>query len=188
MVSETIEVLSHSVGISSIAARGTRLLTDLLAEEQAIRKSGKTGSDSALKPPPHRQKAHRGSTSLNVSEFVKKFCEADQPLPQPESPTAHSHMPLWLHEPPTSETNEYRRGSSTRQHSMTDPRQILPTGPVSSSTTESHGYAMPYPNLFSQTTQEHFGNPFGQNFAETFDIRTVNWFDDLLGLVPSHSL
>jgi hypothetical protein len=31
-------------------------------------------------------------------------------------------------------------------------------------------------------------NPFTQAFSESFDIRSVNWFDDLLGLAPSHSI
>lgn len=33
-----------------------------------------------------------------------------------------------------------------------------------------------------------FTSTFGQNSGESFDIRSVNWFDDLLGLAPSYSI
>lgn len=47
------------------------------------------------------------------------------------------------------------------------------------------GYRVP-PSVRRQ--HDTFANAFGQNFGETFDIRSVTWFDDLLGLAPSHSI
>jgi hypothetical protein len=29
---------------------------------------------------------------------------------------------------------------------------------------------------------------FAQAFTNSFDVRSVNWFDDLLGLAPSNSI
>jgi len=47
------------------------------------------------------------------------------------------------------------------------------------------GYQMP---STGRRPPEGFAHVYGQNIGEPFDIRTVTWFDDLLGLAPSHSI
>jgi hypothetical protein len=96
LVLDTIGFLSGSVSISSIAASGTRLLAELLAEEEKHTQI----SDSRQDLHGEKQRSHsRNAASkisdkdLNVSAFVKKFCESDQPPPG-NSPTATSHMAL----------------------------------------------------------------------------------------------
>lgn len=187
-VEETISILTTSIGISSIAARGTRLLTDLLAEEQQVRQSPADTNRTTLEMPKDRLRVHRGSTSLNVSAFVKKFCESEKPAPQPVSPIETSHVPLWLHDNNLQDPGNYQRGNMSHPNIVLDKRPSAAEASLQhAGTGESASFVDQY-NMSSRYAQEHFGSPFGQNFTETFDIRSVNWFDDLLGLVPSHSL
>ena len=115
LVLDAIGFLSSSISISSIAARGTRLLAELLAEEERHTQI----SDSRQLGDLHgeKQRSHGGSAaskssekSLNVSAFVKKFCAMDQPPPG-NSPIA-THMPLWLQQETSSQSySDARRGS-----------------------------------------------------------------------------
>lgn len=192
LVSQAIEYLSPCVSVSSIAARGTRLLTELLAEEQNINFQNGDGGNSSQKG---KQRAMAGNAhsrprerSLNVAAFVKKFCETDEPQPG-YSPIATSHMPLWL--------QQDSAGNSMPIH------QRL-TGDCSTgrendpySTFNANGFQTPYDSTLEPgyqippTTRRHHGSfatTFDQNFGEPFDVRSLNWFDDLLGLAPSHSI
>lgn len=167
-VQDTIDVLSRSVTISSIAARGTRLLTDLLDEELQARRS----SQRTRNRPSHTN-TQRASSSLDVSAFVQKFCEAEH-VPPPISPVVSAHVPLWLQPVPEN------------MYTNVDQPPVL-DGTLQSAMKGATNFGNPvgFNNPFTASTryaQEHFGNPFD------FDIRTVNWLDDLLGIAPSQSL
>jgi hypothetical protein len=190
-VSQTIEYLSASVSVSSIASRGTRLLTELLAEEHNINSQNGDGSHSSQKGKERTNDSNSysksGDRSLNVAAFVKKFCESDQPQPG-NSPIATSHMPLWLQQDSSSHsfTSHQRSGSDFASRENDTYPAFHPNG--------SHqpydnmldpGYQLP---LTARRHHESFATTFGQNFGEPFDVRSLNWFDDLLGLAPSHSI
>lgn len=188
LVLDVIKFLSGSISISSIASRGTRLLAGLLAEEEKHTQIPDTRQDLRGES----QRAHgeivavskSGDKSLNISAFVKKFCQQDQ-APPGSSPIADSHMPLWLQQ----ETSfpSYSNARRESQEMYTASRYI---GYAAS------GSRMPPPpsmhDAFDPTAgrrqHEYPPNPFTQAFSDNFDIRNVNWFDDLLGLAPSHSI
>jgi hypothetical protein len=184
LIFDALSILSKSIGISSIAARGTRLLTDLLAEEQQY-----FHSSNSLAPKAGKQTVADGPTrsekSLNVAAFVKKFCESDEP-PTGGSPIATSHLPLWL-----------QQDENLQQHS-------IPHATFEALRPSNHN-TMPYPNNnraqlgsaydlgrydLPGPSRRHDvqADPFTQNFMDAFDIKSLNWFDDLLGLAPSHSI
>jgi hypothetical protein len=190
LVSQTIDSLSASASISSIASRGARLLTDLLAEEHNLNSQNWDGSHSFQKG---EQRAiegnlHTNERSLNVAAFVKKFCESD--LPQPgNSPIAISHMPLWLQQESSTSSvpGNHRTAGDYSAARDSDPYSAL----------HPNGSLPPYENMLDPgyqnppTTRMHhesFATAFGQNFGDPFDVRSLNWFDDLLGLAPSHSI
>ncbi|KAH7393562.1 hypothetical protein BKA64DRAFT_90903 [Cadophora sp. MPI-SDFR-AT-0126] len=184
LITDTISILSKSIPISSIAARGTRLLTDLLAEERRHAQGNSTSSlpnkngiaSENFSSPKHSEK------SLNVAAFVKKFCESDQPPPG-NSPLATSHMPLWLQQDNSSQAYaETQHGRGHVPYSSYHPRAPRPS---SSYDLPDAGYRLS-PTVRRQ--HETFTDPFTQNISDSFDIRTVNWFDDLLGLAPSNSI
>lgn len=187
LITDTIAVLSKSVTISSIAARGTRLLTELMAEEHNHSQNN-SGTSSQIE----HARAGEGlavpkqtEKSLNVAAFVKKFCESDQPPPG-NSPIATSHMPLWLQQDSTFQTYTYSQPKAEDMFSAS--RDHVPYSsyrPSSSYDIPGPGYQLP---PAARRQHEAFANPVTQNISESFDIRTVNWFDDLLGLAPSHSI
>ncbi|KAG4436127.1 hypothetical protein IFR05_008406 [Cadophora sp. M221] len=192
LITDTISILSKSVTISSIAARGTRLLTDLLAEEH---KHAQSNGSSSL--PNEKGRASeslalpkQSEKSLNVAAFVKKFCENDLPAPG-NSPITTSHMPLWLQQDTSSfqpyPESQPRPGDmfSGRGHASYSSYHPRAPRPSSSYDTADPGYQQSATN---RRQHDNFTNPFTQNISDSFDIRTVNWFDDLLGLAPSHSI
>lgn len=98
LVSETIDILSASVQVSSNATRGTRLLSDLLAEEHKEHTQMINHEESADKGK-HRSDGYTSvfeshEYSLDVAEFFKKFCESDQASVD-NSPIS-SNVALWL--------------------------------------------------------------------------------------------
>ncbi|KAF4626316.1 hypothetical protein G7Y89_g11846 [Cudoniella acicularis] len=184
LVSDTISVLSGSVIISSIASRGTRLLAELLEEEQK-HTQGAGPSHNLRASVNHRsrtQTVHQKANgkSLNVSEFVRKFCQSDQPLPG-NSPIATSHMPLWLQQ-------------DSSFYSYSDGRGQTDNGMMATSTSKNPTHSRFNLRTAHDTTNsshrrdENSLDPFTQNISDSFDIRSMNWFDDLLGLAPSNSI
>jgi hypothetical protein len=194
LIIDTISILSKSLSISSIAVRGTRLLTELLAEEKNHDRDSNTNTN------PHtgldishnaNKAAGNAEKSLNVAAFVKKFCESDQPPPG-SSPIATSHMPLWL-----QQDNSFQPFSDSR-------REIGPgtyssrrgTGSFSNFQPRAHQHTPAYDTpdqgfQFSSTHRRHPEMPvhsFPQAFSDSFDVGSVNWFDDLLGLAPFNSI
>lgn len=115
--------------------------------------------------------------SLNVAAFIKKFCESDQP-PAANSPIA-TNVPLWL-----QDSSSQARGWTEEQYPAGQNNGFYPV--------YSQGSQVAYDTVeASHATRRQydtFANTFGQNVGEPFDIRSVNWFDDLLGLAPSHSI
>ena len=190
LVSQTIDSLSASASISSIASRGARLLKDLLAEEHNFNSKNWDGNRSSQKGQQMviEGNPHTGERSLNVAAFVKKFCESD--LPQPgNSPITISNMPLWLQqESSTSSTpGNHRTAGDYSAARDSDPYLTL----------HPNGSLPPYENIPDPGYQnpptirrhhESFATAFGQNFGDSFDVRSLNWFDDLLGLAPSNSI
>jgi hypothetical protein len=186
LVSDAIKILSGSVGISSIATRGTRLLAELMAEDGKHTQNNGSGRDRS-----GNQRSNRGEftskssdKSLNVAAFVRKFCESDQPPPG-NSPIATSHMPLWLQQDtafhpysdaPRGQDDMYNV-SRGRNYPSSNSRMPPPTSLYE-----------PLDPAIARRQHEIPQNPFTQTFSDSFDIRSVNWFDDLLGLAPSHSI
>lgn len=193
LVTQAIEFLSNSVSVSSIASRGTRLLTELLAEEHNVHaRNPDTGNSASSQNEVHRsfdpsEGSKSSEKSLNVAAFVKKFCESDLP-PSGSSPIATSHVPLWLQQDGSSQNHFGHQRISEEQYSASNANVMYPE--FSSNPTQQ-SYDMPESGYqIPSTIRRHdtFANAFGQNFGEPFDIRSVNWFDDLLGLAPSHSI
>ncbi len=123
--------------------------------------------------------------SLNVAAFVKKFCESDQP-PAGNSPIATTNMPLWLQQDNTFQP--YTDTQPRAENMFSNSRDNAPYLSYRSSS----AYDIPGPGYqippAARRQHETFANPFIKNKSDSFDIRTVNWFDDLLGLAPSHSI
>lgn len=118
--------------------------------------------------------------SLNVAAFVKKFCESDQP-PSANSPIA-TNVPLWLQDSTSSQARWAEEQHSAAQNNGYYP--VYSQGSQVAYDTVEASYA-------TRRQYDNFANTFGQNvgpLGESFDIRSVNWFDDLLGLAPSHSI
>jgi hypothetical protein len=186
LISDAIEILSGTVGTSSIATRGTRLLTELLVEDENNSQKNGTDRDSSGNQRSYNGEgsSKAGDKSLNVAAFVKKFCESDQP-PAGNSPIATSHMPLWLQQDtafhPYSDApqrpDDIYNASRGRDYSSSNSRMPPPTS----------YYDAPDP-IIVRRQHEVPQNTFNQTFSDSFDIRSVNWFDDLLGLAPSHSI
>lgn len=191
LVSQTINYLAASASVSSIASRGSRLLTDLLAEEHNINTQNGDGTHSFQKG---KQRTIEGNAhsrpserSLNVAAFVKKFCESDQPQPG-NSPIATSHMPLWLQQDSSATSipgnqrivGDYSTGRDSDPYSA-----FHSNGQPPYDNMLDPGYQIP---PTSRRQHESFATAFGQNIGEPFDVRSLNWFDDLLGLAPSHSI
>ncbi|TVY85176.1 putative transcription factor lepB [Lachnellula suecica] len=187
LVSDAIEILSGSVTISSIAARGTRLLTELLAEDEKHSRNADPNRDS----PEQKEKLHGGNNaprntdkSLNVAAFVKKFCESDQPPPG-NSPIATSHMPLWLQQDTSFQTFWDNRRGPEDIYTVNSRRSFATSNqrPPTLST---------YDTVDSTTGRRHHevsSNQYMQSFPDpSFDIRSANWFGDLQDLAPSHSI
>ena len=189
-MSQTIEYLSASISVSSIASRGARLLTELLAEEHNINSQNGDGSHSSQKGKERTDDNNAfskpGDRSLNVAAFVKKFCESDQPKPG-NSSIATSHTPLWLQQGSSHSFTSHQRSASDFPSRETD--TYLTFRPNGSHQPYDNmldpGYQLP---LTARRHHESFATTFGQNFGETFDVRSLTWFDDLLGLAPSHSI
>ena len=128
--------------------------------------------------------------SLNVAAFVKKFCESDQ-IPQPNSPIATSHMPLWLQQDTSFQPYLEGRQSTDTLYSTgrgsSGPYQTFQSqAPQPPST-----YNLPEPNFQHSSGRWHHDtpmNPFTWHLTDAFDIISSNWFDDLLGLAPSNSI
>ncbi|TVY19089.1 putative transcription factor lepB [Lachnellula arida] len=187
LVLDVIKFLSGSISISSIASRGTRLLVGLLAEEEKHTQIPDTRQNLRGES----QRAHgeiavskSGDKSLNISAFVKKFCQQDQ-APPGSSPIADSHMPLWLQQETSTQSYSNARRESQEMYTASRDRSCA----------ASNSRMPPPPSMndaFDPTAgrrqHEYPPNPFTQAFSDNFDIRNVNWFDDLLGLAPSHSI
>ncbi|KAH6684399.1 hypothetical protein B0J14DRAFT_11637 [Halenospora varia] len=183
LVLDTITVLSASTAISSIASRGTRLLAELLEEEQKHSQSVGYNQESRSSNG-HRSKTRTISQktsdrNLNVSEFVKKFCQSDQPLPG-NSPIATSHVPLWLQQESTYRSCPETYGRIDQGIRPTSGN--FPSYPPHNFRT-FHDISAP-----SAHRHEISHDAFAQNISDNFDIRSMNWFDDLLGLAPSNSI
>ncbi len=185
-------MLSESISISSIAARGTRLLTELLAEDYNLRNRSVDNSRTLQKEKKRGRHINDNvpvtGKSLNVAAFVKKFYESDQPQ-QPISPTITSHTPSWLY-PEQSSTYCGMQMQSTLRAPEPDSygptvSRPSPPGPSYEISNRGHHYPM------EAERYDAFHIPFGQNFIEAFDNidkRNLAWFDDLLGLAPSNTL
>jgi len=187
LVLDAIKYLSSSVSISSIAARGTRLLAGLLAEDekhtqildtrQDLRgESQRAGGGIAV--------SKIGDKSLDISAFVKKFCQQDQ-APPGSSPITDSHMPLWLQQETSFQSYSNARRESQDMYTTGRDRSYAASNsrmPPPPSMHEAFGLTA------DRRQHEYPPNPFTQTFSDNFDIRNVNWFDDLLGMAPSHSI
>ncbi|KAL3422669.1 C6 zinc finger domain-containing protein [Phlyctema vagabunda] len=194
LVSVAISLLSENVGVSSISSRGTRLLTELLAEEQSFH------ARNAEQSQPHQFSKHgeihgnnhcstNPDKTLNVLAFVQKFRETDQPA-SGSSPVANPQVPLWLqdsgvHYPQTSQqvnNQGFCRPNANEYDYLSNQTRHVPV-PNYTNSDLRHQFPVSGVRQFDSS-----GNPFGPNFTEAFDIRSVNWFDDLLGLAPSNPL
>ncbi len=131
-----------------------------------------------------------GSRSLNVAAFVKNFCESERPQGPYLSPIAGTHEELWRRDdsfqpssehPSTSETH-FGPDAGARRHLSISPTTSLPTTQSENTTA---GFST---RMTNEQQHEMNASPFGQNFTASFDIRSLNWFDNLLGLAPSHSI
>jgi len=192
LVSATVDVLSESASISSIAARGTRLLTELLAEDYNLRTRSGDNSHTLQKGKRRGQDNNDRlpsiSKSLNVAAFVKKFCEGDQPQPS-ISPIITSHTPSWLYPDQNSTysgtlTQKLHRAPQLDGYGPMLARSS-PSAPSFETFNRGHHYSM------GQERYDPLDAPFSQNFVEAFnglDKRNLAWFDDLLGLAPSNTL
>jgi hypothetical protein len=140
--------------------------------------NGKQRSHDASHPSKH------GEKSLNVAAFVKKFCESDLP-PAGSSPIALSHVPLWLQQDGSSQFGNHR--ISEEQYSAGQSNALYPEFQHSQQSYDVAGSSFQGPSA-PRRHHESFANAYGQNFGEPFDIRSVNWSDDLLGLAPSNSI
>ena len=190
LISQTIDYLSAGAQISSIASRGSRLLTDLLAEERNMNLQNGDGLHLSQRG---KQRAIEGSVqmkpserSLNVAAFVKKFCESDQPQTG-NSPIATSHMPLWLQQDSSIPLPGHQGAGGYSVGGDNTPYSAF----------QQNSSQLPYDNMVepgyqvpptARRHQESFATMFGQNFDPPFDVSSLNWFDDLLGLAPSHSI
>ncbi|TVY93627.1 putative transcription factor [Lachnellula willkommii] len=187
LVLDVIKFLSGSISISSIASRGTRLLVGLLAEEEKHTKIPDTRQNlrgESQRADGEIAVSKSGDKSLNISAFVKKFCQQDQ-APPGSSPIADSHMPLWLQQETSFQSYSNARRESQEMYTVSRDRSYA----------ASNSRMPPPPSMndaFDPTAgrrqHEYLPNPFTQAFSDNFDIRNVNWFDDLLGLAPSHSI
>lgn len=169
--------LSKTVAISSIAARGTRLLTGLLAEEDSNSRS----HDGDRNPDKQRGNSDR------ISAFVKKFCESDQSQPS-NSPMVTSNMPLWLQQ---ENSFDYVDPQFRNEQSLPPSRGSVSYGNGQARSQQPTPiYDMPEPDYQYPTSARRQGgrSQFNQHLSESFDVRSLNWFDDLLGLAPSNSI
>jgi hypothetical protein len=160
-------------------------------EEYNINSQNGDGSHSSEKG---KQKAIEGNVhskpserSLNVAAFVKKFCESDHTQPG-NSPIATPHMPLWLQQDVSNLFPGHQQ--MTGDYSVdrdSDPYSAFhPNGsPPPHDNMLDPGYQIP---PTARRHHESFASAFGQSFGEPFDVKSLNWFDDLLGLAPSHSI
>ncbi|KAH8598050.1 hypothetical protein B0O99DRAFT_53219 [Bisporella sp. PMI_857] len=175
LVSQAIDILSCSASVSSIAARGTRLLSELLAEEHKFNSQSADGGLQAQINGRQRPSDITNEKSLNVAAFVKKFCESDLPPPG-NSPIATSLVPLWLQDCSTQPQSGHSR-IGDGQYSQQNYSNPIPA-PYETMNTSYDGI----PPIVRR--YDNFGSPFG----DPFNIRSLNWFDDLLGLAPSNSI
>jgi hypothetical protein len=166
----------------------------LLAEEKTFDRGNSSSANSQTQAQRSRNSDNtQASTekSLNVAAFVKKFCENDQPAPI-HSPISLSQIPLWLQQEnsfqPYSDSHPLADdGSSldrrTGFYSTFHPRarQQIPRFDDS----QDQGYQMP---STQRTYPDTPIDSFAQAFSDSFDVKSVNWFDDLLGLAPSNSI
>ena len=186
LVSEIITILSASISVSSIAARGTRLLIGLLAEEQTFIAGSAGHGRRQSETQTEINKSTPYDKTLDVSAFVKKFCETDHPPPG-HSPIAMSHVPLWLQESGAQNQN-YRHEilQETHQSSREGYDHLASARTISQQKYDAADLRCQasMPGVQVDTSV----NPFGQHFTDSFDIRTLDWFDDLLGLAPSYSI
>lgn len=183
LITETISILSKSVYISSIAARGSRLLTELLAEDRNYGQgNGKERADDT-----NSISSKKHEKTLNVTAFVKKFCEMEIPAPPQETPQMPAeHFPLWLqqdhnYQPPSYGYGQEGNINAGNGYSGYPPRAAQPQGAYGGL---EQGYHMP------SHFRRHHGapeNPFSL-VTDNFDISSVTWFDELLGLAPSNSI
>lgn len=186
LVNDAIAILSQSVTVSSIAARGTRLLSDLLVEQEKHTQNFNNSSlqnAGRIEQPTDNNPQNLSEKSLNVAAFVKKFCESDAPT-SGGSPIATSHMPLWLQQDASGPSHSRSRGhmmhedtfpSFNERSSYLDPQTRIPQ------------------QAFGQTEstvrrQDPTIAPFFQHLSDSLDFRSLNWFDDLRSLAPSNSI
>jgi len=172
--------LSARVAVSSIAARGTRLLSELIAEEL---KSHAQNTNHSSQKERHRSDESNNilkhhEKSLNVAAFVKKFCESDQ-HPVGNSPIATTNVALWLQD------NSFQSHSGIRRISEDQYTSTQENGSYSGLQSSTPHF---YQSISTHPYHDTLANSIGQNMGEFFDIRSLNWFDDLLGLAPSHSI
>lgn len=191
LIQDTTSILSKSASISSIAARGARLLTDLLAEDKAHDKDSNTRPPAAAGTSQSTESSQRRSEkSLDVAAFVKKFCESEQSQAG-NSPLATSHMPLWLQQDFSSES--YSNSDRAFEGDYSSNRCGL-SHPASHSRSQLQESVYDFQDRNFQdpsTQRQHPAGPadsFAQAFSDAFDVRSVTWFDDLLGLAPSNSI
>jgi hypothetical protein len=191
LVAETITVLS-SASVSTVAVRGIRLLTDLYAEEQNFRaRDGEKFRERGYRAPNQDAESlvtTKGSKSLDVSAFVKKFRESDRPQVLHTSSNIAPQLPPWLHDNTIGPHPECYQRAEEIQFNYTARADGY------SSTTS----CLSYPPLRSQPLAPRqpqfvqqgktFTYPFGQSFAETFDVQNFDFFNNLLGITPSYMI
>lgn len=188
LITDTISILAKSESISSIAARGTRLLTELLAEETKYDRSNtnihrQNGAQITQQVGPAAEAAHK---TLDVAAFVKKFCERDQPPPG-NSPIGTTNMPLWL-----QQENSYQPYDMQRALDNFLPNRGAGNTPSNNHRAHQDPHGMSDQGYqFSQSQRRNHNVPvdtFSQAFSDSVDIRSMNWFEDLMGLAPSNSI
>ncbi|KAI9742917.1 MAG: hypothetical protein M1818_003646 [Claussenomyces sp. TS43310] len=188
LIMQTMNILSTSASFSSIASRGVRLLGELLAEEQNARapeagsswESGKgkqIASQDGLKSPNVDKKP-----SLNVSAFVKKFCETDQP-PAPTSPILTSHVPIWLR----PENQPYATPGEEMYYSS-NPPPMDPYAQVDAPAPYHPAGLGPPTATFSVNPPGGFSNAYPTDYTDFTQLGEVRWINDLLGFAPSHTI
>lgn len=183
LVTQTIDILSESASVSLIAARGARLLSELLVEEY---KRGQNTDEGKRRDDNNNNSYSIGhDRNLNVAAFVRKFCESDQP-PVGNSPIATTNIPLWLQD---SGLHSHSLQHAANDHHVSGQSHNIYPNVHSLSAQQSYN-VMTAPGYQvapdSRRQYDTFANAFGH--GESFDVRSLNWFDDLLGLAPSHSI
>lgn len=184
LVNDALGILAPSVAISSIASRGTRLVSELLVEQEKHTESNNDTAPNERRSSNHLSIPERTTEkSLNVAAFVKKFCQNDAATTG-GSPLATSHMPLWLQQEDSAHSYDRSRGQGFNEGVYDSPGNMN-AFQQSQQMAQHHSYGMPEQSI---RQQDPAIPPFAQHLSDSFDIRSLNWLDDLMGLAPSNSL